>query len=109
MKIKSNPDGGYDFFYNKDNKDLVGAQSLGKSDPKILDHQYKIGLMLVTLSIIEASKRDADSDDERVLSEETIDLEKAISEITQAMSPYWLTIIEALGGLSLKEFFSDES
>jgi len=109
LKIKSNPDGGYDFFYNKDNKDLVGAQSLGKSDPKILDHQYKIGLMLVALSIIEASKRDLDSDDERVLSEETIDLEKAISEITQAMSPYWLTIIEALGGLSLKEYFPEES
>ena len=82
---------------------------MGKSDPKILDHQYKIGLMLVTLSIIEASKRDLDSDDERVLSEDTIDLEKAISEITQAMSPYWLTIIEALGGLSQKEFFPEES
>jgi hypothetical protein len=109
LKIKSNPDGGYDFFYNKDNKDLVSAQSLGKSEPKILDHQYKIGLMLVALSIIEASKRDLDSDDERVLSEEVIDLEKAITEITQAISPYWLTIIEALGGLSLKEYFSDES
>ena len=82
---------------------------MGKSDPKILDYQYKIGLMLVTLSIIEASKREIDFDDERVLSEEVIDLEKAITEITQAISPYWLTIIEALGGLSLKEFFPDES
>jgi len=109
LKIKSNPDGGYDFFYNKDNRDLVGAQALGKSDPKILDHQYKIGLMLVTLSIIEASKREISPDDERVLSEETMDLEKAISEITQAVSPYWLTIIEALGGISLKEYFSEES
>lgn len=109
LKIKSNPDGGYDFFYNKDNRDLLGAQSLAKSDPKILDHQYKIGLMLVALSIIEASKRDINSDEDRVLSEEAIDLEKAISEITQAISPYWLTIIEALGGIAMKEFFPDES
>lgn len=109
LKIKSNPDGGYDFFYNKDNRDLVSAQATGKSDSKILDHQYKIGLMLVTLSIIEASKRELSPDEDRVLSEETIDLEKAISEITQAISPYWLTIIEALGGLALKEFFPEES
>jgi hypothetical protein len=64
---------------------------------------------LVTLSIIEASKREISADEERILSEETMDLEKAISEITQAVSPYWLTIIEALGGISLKEYFSEES
>ena len=109
LKIKSNPDGGYDFFYNKDNCDLIGIQAIGKFDSKILDYQYKIGLMLVTLAIIEASKRETDSEDERVLTKESFDLEKAISEITQAVSPYWLTIIEALGGLSLKEFFPDES
>lgn len=109
LKIKTNPDGGYDFFYNRHNRDLLFAQSLSKLDPKILDYQYKIGLMLITLAIIETSKKEVVVEQERVLSEETLDLEKVIIEITQAISPYWLTIIEALGGLSLREYFTEEA
>jgi hypothetical protein len=30
IQIKSNPDAGYDFYYNKDNRDLLYSQGLGK-------------------------------------------------------------------------------
>jgi len=64
--------------------------------------------MLLTLSVVEASSKNGGEDEDRVIDDE-IDIEKVISEITQAVSPYWVTVIEALGGLSLREFFLDES
>jgi hypothetical protein len=103
LKIKSKPDAqGFDFFYNKDNKFLKHSQSLGKTDAKVLDHQYKIGLMLLSLSIIDAAKKEADEEADRILTEQ-LDLEALVSEISQAVSPYWLSIVEALGGLDFEE------
>lgn len=102
LQIKSNPDSGYDFYYNKDNRDLLYSQSLGKLDPKVLDHQYKIGLMLLGLSLINASKKPVVDDEERLITEE-INVEGLVAEVTEAMSPFWLSIVEALGGLKLEE------
>lgn len=103
LKIKSSPDGpGYDFFYNKDNTHLKYAQSLGAQAPQLLDHQYKIGLMLFSLALVAACKKPKDPDRDQFLSEE-VDVEGLISEITEAISPYWLSIIEALAGLKLDQ------
>jgi hypothetical protein len=107
IQIKSNPDAGYDFYYNKDNRDLRHSQSLGKLDPKVLDHQYKIGLMLLSLSIIDAHKMPMESGVERVLSE-SIDIEQLISEVTQAISPFWLSIVEALGSIKFEDSAYEE-
>ena len=107
LQIKSNPDSGYDFFYNKDNRDLIYSQGLGRLDPKVLDHQYKIGLMLLALSIIDAHKKPLQDGDERLI-DESIDIEMLVSEVTQAISPFWLSIVEALGGLKFDEGISDE-
>jgi hypothetical protein len=98
LHIKSNPEAGFDFFYNKDNKDLIHLQAQGKSNPQILDSQYKIGLMLIALSIVEASKKEYENDDSPVISSDS-DIEKLIAEITRAISPFWLSIVEGLSGL----------
>ena len=102
VQIRSNPDSGYDFYYNKDNRDLLYSQRLGKLDPKVLDHQYKIGLMLLGLSIIDASKKPIEDEEERLITEET-NIEGLVAEVTKAISPFWLSIVEALGGLKLEE------
>jgi hypothetical protein len=107
IQIKSNPDAGYDFYYNKDNRDLLYSQSLGKLDPKVLDHQYKIGLMLLALSIIDAHKKPIESGDERLL-DESIDVEQLIREVTQAISPFWLSIVEALGSIKFEDSAYEE-
>jgi hypothetical protein len=101
VTVKANPDGiGFDFFYNKDNKDLKYQQSLLKHDAKILDHQYKIGLMLVALALIDSSKKARD-DKESILSQDVI--EEFVEEVTESISPYWLSIMEALSGLKFNQ------
>lgn len=107
LQIKSNPDAGYDFYYNKDNRDLIYTQSLGRLDSKVLDHQYKIGFMLLALSIIDAHKKPVLDGAERLI-EESIDIELLVSEVTQAISPFWLSIVEALGGLKFDDVMSEE-
>lgn len=107
LRIKSNPDSGYDFFYNRDNRDLIYSQGLGRLDSKVLDHQYKIGLMLLGLSIIDAHKKPLQDGDERLITE-SIDIEMLVSEVTQAISPFWLSIVEALGGLKFDDGIAEE-
>ena len=102
MKIKQSPDGGYDFYYNADNQDLLNAQSksvksINTLDPQVLDHQYKIGLMLVSFALINQIRSTQDADPEVIL-KEGADVERIVEEVTRSISPYWLTIIEALGG-----------
>lgn len=98
LHIKSNPEAGFDFFYNKDNRDLLLLQSQGRVNPQILDSQYKIGLMLIALSVVESSKRDYENDENPIISGDS-DLEKIVAEITRAISPFWLSILEGLSGL----------
>lgn len=104
IKVRSNPDGGYDFYYNKDNKHLKHAQSSTSNDPNVLDHQYKIGLMLFSLAIIEATKQPLEEDEPRILIEG--EMERAVLEITKAVSPYWLSILQALQGLKFDQTMS---
>lgn len=99
FKIKSNPDGGIDFFYNQDNRHLKYAQQLPKNNANILDHQYKIGLMILSLSIIDADQKR--TEEQGPLLGEESDIETVILEITRAISPYWLTILEALASLTV--------
>jgi hypothetical protein len=102
MKVKQSPDGSFDFYYNKDNRDLLEVQNRsvltqGRLDPNVYDHQYKIGLMLIAFSLINQIKQPNSYEDISVLNEE-VDVEQIVYEVTKAISPYWLTIIEALGG-----------
>ena len=99
FKIKSNPDGGFDFFYNRDNRHLKYAQQLPKNNASILDHQYKIGLMILSLSIIDADQKR--TEEQGPLLGDGSDIETIILEITRAISPYWLTILEALASLTV--------
>ena len=71
-------------------------------DPKMFDHQHKIGLMLLWLSKTDASKKPIADEEERPITEE-IDIEGLVAEVTKAISPFWLSIVEALGGLKLEE------
>jgi len=111
MKIKRSPDGSYDFYYNADNQDLLNAQSksvksINTLDPKVLDHQYKIGLMLVSFALINQIRSTQDADPEVIL-KEGADVERIVEEVTRSISPYWLTIIEALGGQRFIAALSD--
>ena len=107
LHIKTSTESGYDFFYNQDNKDLLHSQAIGKVDSKILDGQYKIGLMLIALSLIEAAKKPSLEESPSIISEET-DVEKLVAEVTRGISPFWLDIIQGLAAMKPEEVFVHE-
>lgn len=107
VRIKSTPDGpGYDFFYNKDNRHLKFSQLKLKQSPNILDYQYKIGLLLFSLAIIAKAKEDNEEGATRLLVEENI--EAIVAEMTDAVSPYWLSVLEGLSGSDFISEFAKE-
>ena len=59
------------------------------------------------LSIIDAHKKPMESGDGRLL-DESIDVEQLISEVTQAVSPFWLSIVEALGSIKFEDSVYEE-
>ena len=107
LQVKSNPgDEGFDFFYNKDNRYLLSQQATSKLDPKVLDYQYKVGLMLIALAIIDRANKDQKEIELVFLNPDT-DIEGLVSEVTEAVSPYWLSIVEGLGGMSTMLLLDD--
>lgn len=107
LQVKSNPgDEGFDFFYNKDNKYLLSQQATSKLDPKVLDYQYKVGLMLIALAIIDRANKVLKGMELEFLNPDT-DIEGLVSEVTEAVSPYWLSIVEGLGGMSTMLLLDD--
>jgi len=104
LHVKASTESGYDFFYNKDNKDLINSQAIGKVDSKVLDSQYKIGLMLIALSLIEASKAPVNDENTQIIHSE-VDVEALVAEVTKGISPFWLDIVQGLAGMRPEESF----
>jgi len=87
-----------EFFYNKDNKYLKVAQKASRTDPRVMEARFKIGLVLIGLSIIEWNSRQTAEDDQDV------DIADNVRTITDAIAPVLLPMLEALEGIDPDDF-----
>jgi len=89
LKVMDSGENGYDFYINMDNIYLLTEiKGRFKTDPKILEAQYKYGMVLIGMSLLkELEEKEEESVYERIY------------EITKAISPVLLPMIATLGTL----------
>jgi len=89
LRIRDSGDNGYDFFINMDNVYLL-TEIKGRIniEPKILESQYKYGMVLLGLSLL----REFEEDEEESVYDK-------IEKITKAISPILLPMITTLSEL----------
>jgi len=89
LKVKDTGEGGYDFYINMDNIYLLTEiKGRFKSDPKVLEAQYKDGMVLIGMSLLkELEEKEEES------------IYEKIYEVTKAISPVLLPMIATLGTL----------
>jgi len=89
LRIKDSGENGYDFYVNMDNIYLLTEiKGQFKVDPKILESQYKYGMVLIGMSLLRELE---ENDDESIY--------EKIYEVTKAISPVLLPMIATLGPL----------
>lgn len=89
LKVMDTGEGGYDFYINMDNIYLLTEiKGRFKSDPKVLEAQYKFGMVLIGMSLLkELEEKEEES------------IYEKIYEVTKAISPVLLPMIATLGTL----------
>ena len=89
LKVKDTGEGEYDFYINMDNIYLLTEiKGRFESDPKVLEAQYKFGMVLIGMSLLkELEEKEEESIYERIY------------EVTKAISPVLLPMIATLGTL----------
>jgi len=93
-------EGGYYFMCNVDNVYLKNEQKTSNTDAELLKLQFKYGLALVSLALLnEEEKRDKKNDIKDNGDGESI--AQIVFEVTKAISPFVLPIIRELGGISI--------
>jgi hypothetical protein len=81
----------YDFFYNKDNVYLLHEQKAAKiGETDIIEMQFKAALVLIGLSIINATESDSESEG----------IEDIVQTTSKQIAPVILPMIRGLGGLT---------
>ena len=89
LKVMDSGEDGYDFYINMDNIYLLTEiKGRFETDPKILEEQYKDGMVLIGMTLLkELEEKDEES------------IYEKISEVTKAISPVLLPMIATLGTL----------
>jgi len=89
LKVRDTGEDGYDFYINMDNVYLLTEiKGRFKSDPKVLEAQYKYGMVLIGMSLLkELEEKEEES------------IYEKIYEVTKAISPVLLPMIATLGTL----------
>jgi len=89
LKVMDSGENGYDFYINMDNIYLLTEiKGRFKTDPKILEAQYKYGMVLIGMSLLKELKE-----------KEEESIYEKVYEITKAISPVLLPMIATLGTL----------
>ena len=94
LSITDNGEGIYDFYVNMDNKYLLSELKMKyKLEPEILKSQYKFGMVLIGLSLINSLEKEDTNESEN------FDSENEVYKVTKAIAPMLLPMISALGEL----------
>lgn len=89
---------GYDFYVNMDNIHLqTEIKGNPKIYPKILEAQYKLGMVLVGLALLKEFEKS-----EKKKEEENGNIYQEISATAQAISPFLLPMISSLGEIEVE-------
>ena len=95
------------FIYNKENKFLRDAQKGSKIDKQLLDRRFKIGLVLLSLALVDdLDKRQEKQSEEG--GDNSLDIEKEIEKFTRAVAPVVLPLVEALAEITVDDLFEVE-
>ena len=92
------------FVYNRDNRFLKNAQKHSRTDSRLLEQRFKIGLALLSLAYIddltgrasagEAAGGPGDQDG-------TVNIENEVARFTKAVAPVLLPLVEALADIDV--------
>jgi hypothetical protein len=100
----------YDFYINMDNLYLKSElKDKGKEDPEIIKAQFKYGLVLVGLALLQQDTQNRKSQGERDNDEETEEnshkenVESRIEKVSKALAPIIVPMINSLGALDLED------
>jgi len=98
--IKENT-GAYTFYINIDNKYLVNEMKYHKSaNPKLLKNKFVYGNVLLGLALLYDQEKRKESRDKKDDNDDEPTPEEKVSNITRAISPFLLGMIEGLGSIS---------
>lgn len=94
LSVTDTGEGTYDFYINMDNLYLLTElKSKSKAVPEILKSQYKFGMVLIGLSLLNSFEKENHKDSDG------IDIENEVSKVSKAIAPMLLPMISALGEL----------
>lgn len=100
----------YDFFINMDNLYLKAELRSTKAEPKLVRAQFKYGMVLIGLSLLQQDIKDQhrQSDSEKENEDEnengnSASIEKKVEEFCRAVAPVVIPMINSLGSLSVEE------
>ena len=94
LSVTDNGEGVYDFYINMDNKYLLSElKTKSKLEPEILKSQFKFGMVLIGLSLLNSFEKE-DHDESQ-----NFDGENEVNKVTKAIAPMLLPMISALGEL----------
>jgi len=100
----------YSFWVNVDNVHFKRECKYSKEDPKILKARWKYGLALIGMALVQdgsqAKKAKVDVDAANRDEEEAPTLEHKVFDITSAIAPVILPIVETLGSLTEEQVSS---
>jgi hypothetical protein len=99
----------YDFYINMDNLYLKSELKTGrKEDPEVIKAQFKYGLVLVGLALLQQDTQNRKSQSEREDDEETEgnghkeNVESRVEKVSKALAPIIVPMIDSLGALDLE-------
>jgi hypothetical protein len=110
LKVINDGKGSYDFFVNIDNVFLkTEIKSIRQKDKApLLEARFKYGLILIGLSMLKDREILEDSSDEQDERETIPPIEVQVLEVTRAIAPIILPMIETLGSLDIDEVITDK-
>jgi hypothetical protein len=98
LLVRDTGENGYDFYINMDNVYLLTEiKGRTSTEPKLLESQYRYGMVLLGISLLREFEGKAET------SEEEVSVYDQISSITKAISPVLLPMISSLGELNIEE------
>jgi len=93
-------DHAYDLYLNIDNVFLKHEQKGNPSEAMLTQAKYQYGMALVALGLIHEHKNSKVMDESDNEHTSDADLEKQVKDVTRALAPVLLPLIDSLGGLT---------
>lgn len=95
----------YDFYINVDNVYLKSEMKNSRMDTEIIRAQFKYGLVLLGLGLLQqdSQKKESDPSDDNEEENHEERIEQLVEKVSEAVAPIILPMITSLGSLELNE------